>query len=313
MENVIVSVIIPSYNREILIQKAIDSVMKQTFQDFEILVIDDASTDNTKEIIDSLHNNKIKYFRLEKNSGQCVARNYGIRHAKGKYVAFLDSDDEWLPEKLEKQIDCFSKGSDSLGAVYGRAYQKDVIRDVTSVTTDEFYRGPVSDKFMDGFCPPTPSLFMVKTDVIKECNGFDEKLIPFVDLDMWLRISEKYEFDFVDEPIIIKYEQIGDQYINNFEKRYKGLDLFMKKWKGKISLAKGKKGLMKLRKHMVCTLVVPILVHPPANIRKSIFKLLGLVLSVRSTRMEFYYKSILILLFGPGIIYRIRKIIDTGK
>ncbi len=204
MENPVVSVIIPTYNREKLIIDAIDSILNQTFQDFEILIIDDASTDNTEKVIKDLGNEKIRYYKLDRNGGQCIARNYGIKIAKGNYIAFLDSDDRWLPEKLEKQIACFNKGEKELGCVYAYAYEKDVIEDTTFLPNDIYFRGNIHDKFLEGFCPPTPSIFMVKKEALLKVNGFDEKLITFVDLDLWLRISKKYQFDYLDEPLIIK-------------------------------------------------------------------------------------------------------------
>jgi glycosyltransferase involved in cell wall biosynthesis len=296
----IVSVIIPSFNREKLILKAIDSVLNQTYQDFEILVIDDASTDNTEQVIKGLGKENIQYFRMEKNGGQCIARNFGISKAKGKYVAFLDSDDEWLPEKLRLQVACFENGSEKLGCVYGYAYQKDVIKNETSLIEKGFFRGDIYDKFLEGFCPPTPSLFMVKKEAIQQVNGFDEKLITFVDLDIWLRLSQLFEFDYIEEPLIIKY-------VNNFEKRYKGFKLFMTKWENNIIKNKGSKGYKKLKKTLSYAVIVPILEHPPKNLRKNIFKLLKLLLSVKSTYLRFYAKAFLILIFGPGIIYFIRK------
>jgi glycosyltransferase involved in cell wall biosynthesis len=310
MKDPVVSVIIPVFNREKLVVKAINSVLAQTYQDFEILIIDDASTDNTEKVIRDLNNDKIKYYRLDKNSGQCIARNFGIKKSNAKYIAFLDSDDEWFPEKLKLQIDCFDTGSDKLGIVYGYAYQKDVIKDKTTLYDREYYRGSIHDKFLEGFCPPTPSLFMVKNEVLQKLNGFDENLITFVDLDMWLRISEEYEFDYVEEPIITKYEQIGDQYVNNFEKRYKGYHLFFNKWQEIVKQRVGQEGLSKLKKHLAYALVVPILEHPPKNLRRNIFKLIHLLIKIRSTRYRFYTKSILILIFGPNIIYFIRNIIN---
>lgn len=95
------SVIIPTYNREKLIGRAIDSVLNQTFKDFELIIVDDGSTDNTKEIIERYTDQRIRYIYKE-NGGQNSALNKGIEFAKGKYVAFLDSDDEWLDEKLRK-------------------------------------------------------------------------------------------------------------------------------------------------------------------------------------------------------------------
>jgi glycosyltransferase involved in cell wall biosynthesis len=308
--NPLISVIIPSYNREVLILKAIKSVMDQTLQDFEILVIDDASTDNTARVIKDLNNEKIRYFCMEKNGGQCIARNFGMRQAKGTYVAFLDSDDEWLPRKLELQLACFEKGPVNPAAVYGYAFKADMIRDETLLIEEPYYRGNIYDKFLEGFCPPTPSLFMVRKDAILEMNGFDEKLITFVDLDMWLRIAQKYAFDYADEPVIIKYEQIGDQYVNNFEKRYNGYFLFFKKWEEEIIRKKGKEGLLKLRTEMAYALITPFMSHPPANLRRHIPKLIGLMISIRSTRWRYYLKSLLIGILGPNIIYYLRKKIN---
>jgi glycosyltransferase involved in cell wall biosynthesis len=303
-----VSVIIPTYNREKLILKSIDSVLKQSFQDLEILIIDDASSDNTESVIRSFGNEKIRYFKLDKNSGQCVARNYGIGKARGEYIAFLDSDDEWLPDKLKLQIGCFEKGSGKTGAVYGGSYKRDVVNKITTFIDKKYFRGNINDKFLEGFCPPTPSLFLVKKSVLQEVNGFDEELLTFVDLDLWLRISGKYHFDFVEDPVIIKYEQIGDQYINNFPKRYKGYKLFMQKWQDEIIRYKGKKGLMKFKSHMIYALAIPILENPPDNIRPQIPKLLRLLLKIRSRRFNLYTKALMIFVFGPGIIYKVRNL-----
>lgn len=292
-----------------MITKAIDSVMNQTYQDFDILIIDDASTDNTAKVVEDLKNEKIRYYKLDKNSGQCVARNYGIRRSTAKYIAFLDSDDVWLPDKLQKQIDCFNNGSDKLGAVYGDSYKTDVIKNITTLAKVTFYRGQIHDKFQEGFCPPTPSLFMVRRDVLNELNGFDEHLLTFVDLDMWLRVSEKYEFDFVEQPIIIKYEQIGDQYINNFEKRYKGYHLFLDKWRDRMKAEQ----LKILKKHLAYALMTPLLDHPPINLRSNTPKLLALLLKIRSKRYRYYLKVILIMIFGTNIIYFIRKTFNTNR
>lgn len=312
MENPIISVIIPTYNREKLIMDSIDSVLNQTFQDFEILIIDDVSTDNTEQLIKDLNNEKIRYYKLDKNGGQCIARNYGIKKARGKYIAFLDSDDRWLPEKLEKQLECFKNGSEKLGCVYAYGYEKDVIRDTIFLTNEPYYRGDLHEKFLDRFCPPTPSLFMVKKEALEKVNGFDEKLITFVDLDLWLRISKYYEFDYVNEPLITKYEQIGDQYVNNFEKRYNGFRLFIEKWKDELIQKIGIDGFRNFKKALVGAVVVPILEHPPVSLQKNIKKLIMLLFEVRSTRVRLYLKSFLVLFFGPNVLKNIRQIKGTS-
>lgn len=106
MKNNLVSIITPSYNSEKFISQTIESVLAQTYQDWEMLIVDDCSSDNSKKIIKEYtkKDNRIKLLQLEKNSGPAIARNKGIKEAKGRYIAFLDSDDLWLPQKLEKQI-----------------------------------------------------------------------------------------------------------------------------------------------------------------------------------------------------------------
>lgn len=308
MKNPRVSILIPTYNRETLILKALDSIFKQTFQDYEIMIIDDASTDNTEQVIKDLNHPRVRYFKLEKNGGQCIARNYGARQALGEFLAFLDSDDEWLPEKLEKQISLFDNGSERMGGAYGLSYTTDVIRGETSQDKVDVHRGDIHNEFLKGFCPPTPSMFVVKREAFEKVNGFDENLLTFVDLDLWMRISEFYDFDYVDEPVIIKYEQIGDQYVNNFGKRYRGYHLFMDKWSDSLFEKGGRKLRREMRVHLIYALIVPILDHPPINLRKDIFKLIGLLFRIGSIRPRLYVKAFMILLFGPNIIYRVRSI-----
>ena len=103
-EKISVSVIIPTYNREKLVSRSIQSVLDQTYQDYEIIVVDDASIDNTEKVVKSFNDVRIRFLRSNLNKGGSAARNMGIIAANGEYIAFLDSDDEWLPEKLEKQI-----------------------------------------------------------------------------------------------------------------------------------------------------------------------------------------------------------------
>ncbi|GAH83893.1 unnamed protein product, partial [marine sediment metagenome] len=127
MDNITVSVIIPTYNRADMVGRAIQSVINQTYQDFEIIIIDDASTDNTREVAREFQERekRIKYFKHEINKGGGAARNTGIKNSKGEYIAFLDSDDEWYPEKLEKQIEIFNKNDENLGVVYSGVFYID--------------------------------------------------------------------------------------------------------------------------------------------------------------------------------------------
>jgi teichuronic acid biosynthesis glycosyltransferase TuaG len=119
-EKPLVSVIIPVYNRPDIILDAVESVQNQTYKNWELIIVDDASTDTTWQVIQDLakQDNRIRVFRHEKNRSCGAGRNTGIVHAQGKYLAFLDSDDAWLPEKLEKQVRVFEQESPALGLVY---------------------------------------------------------------------------------------------------------------------------------------------------------------------------------------------------
>lgn len=98
-----ISVIIPSYNRARVLPRALQSVLNQKYGDIEVIVVDDASTDNTEQVVESIKDSRVRYIRLNHNSGACTARNIGVQAARGEWIAFQDSDDEWLPDKLEEQ------------------------------------------------------------------------------------------------------------------------------------------------------------------------------------------------------------------
>lgn len=140
-----VSIIIPTYNRAHLIERAIESVLHQTYQDFELIIIDDGSTDNTDDIINKFQkkDDRIIYLKHDRNKGGSAARNTGIKASRGEYIAFLDSDDEWLPEKLEKQMDFFESNN------YGFIYCNMIIEDKIDNTKKNLKINIKDDIFID--------------------------------------------------------------------------------------------------------------------------------------------------------------------
>ena len=120
-----VSVIIPTYNHAHVLGRSIQSVLNQTFQDFELIIVDDGSTDDTESLVNRSSSNKIKYVRHQGNQGRSVTRNTGIQLAKGDYIAILDADDEWMPEKLEKQMKVIRTAPPEVGVVYTKFKQYD--------------------------------------------------------------------------------------------------------------------------------------------------------------------------------------------
>lgn len=121
-----VSIILPTYNREHMVGKAIESVLKQSYTDFELIIIDDGSTDKTEQVIASYNDKRIRYYRMQENGGQSKARNRGMQMAKYDYLAFEDSDDLWRPEKLEVQMNAMKKADLDVGIIYHK-FQYDFI------------------------------------------------------------------------------------------------------------------------------------------------------------------------------------------
>ncbi len=222
-----VSVIIPTYNREYLLSYAIYSVLNQTFQDFELIVIDDGSVDKTKKVVEEFQkkDNRISYF-YQKNKGSSSARNLGIKKSKGEYIAFLDSDDRWLPEKLEKQLTLFEKAKENIGIVSCSAIDYSNERELKEHSFDKLKKEEYFPKILDKCFIHSPSSVVIKKKVIKDVGYFDEKLETCQDWEMWIRILEKYELDFVFSPLF-KY------YVHSFnisKKRTKKRDLEILKY-----------------------------------------------------------------------------------
>ena len=224
---IMVSVIIPVYNRAAYIGRAIESVLEQTYRDFEIIVVDDGSTDNTKEALKP-YDDKIRYIYQE-NQGASGARNAGIKIAEGKYIAFLDSDDIWLPEKLEKQMELFQKSSKKLGVVYcGVSYVDNKTGQITKTIVPD-YKGNVSDIILKRGSGPTTSASVVKKECLKSAGLFDERLFSYEDTDLWIRISQSYKFDYIKDSLV-KFLRNHEQLSTNEQVFLKGRELFLSKY-----------------------------------------------------------------------------------
>ena len=228
-----VSVVIPTYNRANFLPRTIKSVLNQTFQDFELIIVDDCSTDNTQEVVKEFQkkDDRIRYIRLDKNSGAPAhPKNIGIQNAKGEFIAFLDSDDEWLPDKIEKQLELFKKNS-RLGFVSCNAF---IVDEGQNKKVE--YKIPKSNNYFlslletDIIC--SCSSVMVKKNVLDDVSYFDENFKVSDDWDMWLRISEKYDFDFVPKPLFEYYIHGGNvTQTLSVDERIKDLKYILKKYK----------------------------------------------------------------------------------
>jgi glycosyltransferase involved in cell wall biosynthesis len=213
----VVSVIIPTYNRAALVREAVASVKAQTYRDFEIVVVDDASTDATFEALAAWRD--VRVLRQARRRGVAAARNLGAAAARGHWLAFLDSDDLWLPEKLARQMAYLAERPGL------RLCQTDEIwvRQGVRVNKPAAHRKVAGRIFAASLerCMISPSAVILPRRLFEEHGGFDEDLPAAEDYDLWLRLSWRYEVGLVDEPLVIKRGGHSDQLSRQW-----GLDRF---------------------------------------------------------------------------------------
>lgn len=196
----LVSVIIPTHDRCFLLRRAVESVLDQTYANFECIVIDDGSRDKTQEVISKFKDDRIKYFRHEKNMGASAARNLGIRRANGELIAFLDDDDEWIATKLEKQVSLIKSLPESFGMIYCWMDYFDkgkLVHKHHPVFRGNVF-GQVIDKQRIGGCPT----LLVRRKVVHELGGFDELLARGNDGDFIRRVCQKFHVDLIPEVLV---------------------------------------------------------------------------------------------------------------
>jgi glycosyltransferase involved in cell wall biosynthesis len=211
-----VSVIIPTYNRAALLRRSVESVLNQSFRDFEVIIVDDASTDETVEVVKLFEDGRIKYLRREKRGGEAAARNTGIAHATGKYIASHDSDDEWMPQKLAKQMRIFEGSSEGIGVVYTGFWRIEGNRKTyLPPSRIDKKEGRIHRELLRGNFVGTPTT-VVKRECFEKSGCFDERLRHLVDWEMWIRISERYHFMCVNEPLVISQRMRDSVSTNEF-------------------------------------------------------------------------------------------------
>ena len=207
-----ISVIIPTYNRAHMIDRAIRSVLSQTFRDFELIVVDDGSEDDTDDVIRRIDDARVRSIRHEVNKGAQAARNTGIDAVRGEYISFLDSDDEWRPDKLQRQMEIFNTNPHhlaNLGVVLTGSQHVQLETNARSrPITYECYGDLYPEVFLRKVQGQMPAL--VRKDVFKQAGYYDERLPAAQDWDMLVRLAEICQFDVVREPVYVRYHHRGD-------------------------------------------------------------------------------------------------------
>jgi len=229
---VVVSIVIPTFNRGEYLPRAIDSALDQTFADIEILVVDDGSTDNTTEIVNNYDDDRVQYLRHETNMGANAARNTGIKTSNGQYVSLLDSDDELHPEYLEKSIprleNCDSDVSVGVFTSFRILTDKGIENTVNArsgriTSLKMFKNGPVG----------TFSCVTFKSSIFDKIGLLDESLVSCQDLDFYIRVLRDYEMIGVDQ-VLVDYHSHSDNLSNDTERRLKGQKVVLEKHKNTL-------------------------------------------------------------------------------
>ncbi len=213
-----VSVVVPTYNRADVLGRALDSVFSQARQPDQVIVVDDGSTDGTSEVIKRDY--PLVTCVRQANAGVSAARNRGIAEASSEWIAFLDSDDEWKPGKIQRQLDALRQNPS-----FHICHTNEIwIRNGKRV--NEGKRHAKSGGWIFQRCLPlcvmSPSSVIVRRGLLEELGGFDESLPVCEDYDMWLRICSRHPVLFLEEPLVVKHGGHDDQ----LSKRYWGMDRF---------------------------------------------------------------------------------------
>jgi len=208
-----ISVVIPTFNRLIYLERAIKSVLNQTISVNEIIIVDDGSDDGTSEFIHSNYPN-LKYI-FQSNSGVSAARNTGIKAASSNWIAFLDSDDAWVTNKIQKQITELELNPEMNFCHSNEIWIRNG-REIKQKNTHKKFGGFIFDKCLDK-CRISPSTVICRKSLLIKLNGFDEDLAICEDYDLWLRITSDNPVIYIEKPLIIKYGGHQDQLSRNSE------------------------------------------------------------------------------------------------
>jgi glycosyltransferase involved in cell wall biosynthesis len=226
--NPTVSVIIPTRNRYSFVPRAIQSVLNQTYQDFEVLVVDDASDDHTEEIVKGFSDERITYIHHEVKRGGSAARNTGIKLSKGEFIAFLDDDDQWLPEKLQCQMHLFSNSPTVVGAIYTGVLKCSTSKDQVLKEIIPTKRGMIFRELLFSNCIATTSTILIKRECFEKVGLFDEKLSSCQDWDMWIRLSQDFQFDFTEHSLV-KFYVHENSITTDYQARIQGRQVLLEK------------------------------------------------------------------------------------
>jgi len=295
MKTPLVSVIIPTYNRATTIVRAIESVLNQTYKNFELIVVDDNSTDNTEKVLSHyIANSRINYIKLTKNIGGGGARNRGITEAKGEFVAFQDSDDQWMLDKLEKQMKVFEDNTE-IDIVFSRIQKNGDIstafpkRDITR--SQNIYTELLKDNYIGTVTA------VIRKEKLKEVGGFDQSLPRLQDWDLFIRLAQNAKFYMHPDIHCDVYLQ-KDSVSNNSKALRTALSIFDKKYKDEVAK------LSKKDRALVYEKYGSLFINDGDKVRSKMFFLMGLKEYIFNFKLMLKY---LVVNTGGERLYKLLK------
>lgn len=224
----LVSVILPSFNRAQLISQSIWSVLQQTYSNLELIVVDDASTDRTSEVVHEISDDRIRVIRNTQNIGQAASENRGVAEANGELIAFIDSDDLWHKDKLEIQVKELQLAPDNVGVVYCFSAKEPTARFQSANQYSQ--RRRTFHSLLSNRLKITTSQILVRKRCLVSIGGWDESLPSLIDYDLCLRLSRLYDFRAVQGGLVTSIEHNLGRVSDSEQARIKGIQMFMWKW-----------------------------------------------------------------------------------
>ena len=286
-----ISVIIPNYNRTVLLNRAVNSVLNQTFKPYEIIVVDDGSDETTREYMkNEFHHSLIKLLYNKRCLGAAKARNIGVKVANGNFISFLDSDDYWDKVKLKSQIDVISSNP-RIDIVYSDQW---IVNEKTGKrlafsSFSTLYKTNLWNKLLDGWIAPNTSTILIRKDAFFQIGGFDSSLESCQDHDLWMRISQSDMSIMYSSKKLVYFCQDAESRISfDYLNRINGARKFLNKWKRAIVNSRGLLFYMKFRRNYLFIVGKPIYDYYYKKNKLLAIKVLSNVL----LRNGLYYRSL---------------------
>jgi glycosyltransferase involved in cell wall biosynthesis len=232
-----VSVAISTYNRAHLVGRAIRSALAQTAGDFELIVVDDGSGDDTQAVLAAVSDSRLRIARHERNHGISRTRNTALRLARGEWIAFLDDDNEWVPEYLERQL-ALAAARPEAGVVYCRAHLQHPDR--PAVEWGEVWQGRIFCRLL-GVWVPLMSGALIRAAALAAVGGFDERLHATEDHDLWMRLAQQTDFAATPDVLLIRHERHGAQLSRNPELFARDVAVLHRTWRTAVTAACGRR------------------------------------------------------------------------